>query len=255
MQNTMQNTLHQRMTLSALFACLTFGVAAAVSSPDPRAGEADAPSDLPSDEPAAQPDTVPQSPIEFQPNHTLLESPTWLGNAWRVSDERTLATVELDDSRLELVEVRCVVEQPQEDSADVRPSCRSLYQLVEVAVDAFGVPVRRELFAPMLMRPAYAECVSELWPEELELHELGGSPLAARAMADNLVQVVRQRFERRQVIAFISDLRAADGGAWRLVVAPIVMGRVRMELAEVVFRGYLEEAGDMPEIAWTGRSE
>jgi hypothetical protein len=54
---------------------------------------------------------------------------------------------------------------------------------------------------------------------------------------------MKQDFKFGQSIAFISDGRAADGGAWGLIVSPIVMEHVRMDVAEVVFRWALEVEG------------
>jgi len=54
---------------------------------------------------------------------------------------------------------------------------------------------------------------------------------------------MKQDFKFGQSITFSSADRAADGGAWELVVSPIVMEHVPMDLAEVVFRWALEVEG------------
>ena len=54
---------------------------------------------------------------------------------------------------------------------------------------------------------------------------------------------MKQDFKSGQSIAFIGDGHAGDGGAWVLVVSPIVMEHVRMDVAEVVFRWTLEVEG------------
>jgi hypothetical protein len=188
----------------------------------------------------------------------LLQPTLWHETGWPRVNERTLATMELTDSRLELVEIQFEISitdphASEEDQAS--PYCKALYQLVEVSVDAFGAPQRRELFAPRLMRPSLAECVGEAWPSELDLDSWGGSPEGARVLMENLVQVVRSDDGQRPVIAFLSDGQAADGGAWHLVMAPIVMGRVRMELAEVVWRGWLVEGDRGCGIRWEARED
>jgi hypothetical protein len=185
----------------------------------------------------------PLTSIVYEPTHVLLQPTLWHETGWPRVNERTLATVELTDSRLELVEIQfeiSIADPHASPDAQTSPYCKALYQLVEVSVDAFGAPQRRELFAPRLMRPALAECVGEAWPSELDLDSWGGSPEGARVLMENLVQVVQRGDEQQPMIAFLSDGQAADGGAWHMVVAPIVMGRVRMELAEVVWRGWLE---------------
>lgn len=183
------------------------------------------------------------TPIAYEPTHVLLQPTLWHQMGWPRAGERTLATMELADSRLELVEIQFEINaaDPQASTDEqTSPYCKALYQLLEISVDPFGAPQRRELFAPRLMRPALQECVGEAWPSELDLDPWGASPEGTRVLMDNLVQVVRDGAEQRPVIAFLSDRQAADGGAWDLVVAPIVMGRVRMELAEVVWRGWVE---------------
>ena len=198
---------------------------------------------------------TPQTPICHEPGRWLYQPPAWQGPHWRFDGERTLATIELDHPRLELVEVQYLVEVSGDDSSPSSAFCESLYQLAEVSIDEMGAPTRRLLFEPRLMRPALAECVGEAWPEELSLDIGGGPDLAARALLENLVQPVTQDSRTRQVIAFICDGRAADGGAWDLVMVPIVAGRVRMELAEVVFRGYLGGRDGGLGVWWMGREE
>jgi len=66
---------------------------------------------------------------------------------------------------------------------------------------------------------------------------------------------MKQDFKSGQSITFSSAGRAADGGAWELVIARIVMGRVRIDLAEVVFGGRGEGEGGLCEAGWNGRSE
>ncbi len=198
---------------------------------------------------------TPQTPIRHEPGHWLHEPPAWQGQHWRIDSEQTLATVELDHSWLELVEVQYWIADSSDDSSPSRAFSESLYQLVEVTIDELGASMRRPLFEPRLLRPAFAECVGEAWPEELSLDIGGGPYLAARALLENLVQPVTQHSHTRLVIAFICDGRAADGGAWDLVMVPIVMGRVRMELAEVVFRGYLGGRDGGLGVWWVGRED
>ena len=64
---------------------------------------------------------------------------------------------------------------------------------------------------------------------------------------------MKQDFNFGQSITLSSAGRAAGGGAWELVVSPIVMEHVPMDLAEVVFSGYLKGESRMCDVGWMRR--